>query len=129
MDNPTCDVICSDGFIDADQDPINGCECVFSSEIDPPFDGSDADCDGDDGDHEDAIHVSKSGLDSNDGSLNAPMLTLQAAIDQAQADGKSYVLVAEGVYDEHCSGRGIKYYGSMNEAFTERDVNLYTRQS
>ena len=39
----------------------DGCECEFISDIDEPFDGIDADCDGQDGDPVDGVYVSEIG--------------------------------------------------------------------
>ena len=48
---------CDSGYFDANSDSSDGCECLFLSSVDAPFDGIDANCDGGDGDHNDAVHV------------------------------------------------------------------------
>ena len=115
---PICDYSCDDGFVDLNGDIIDGCECVFLSTADIPFDGIDANCDGEDGDHSLAVHVSASvGDDSFDGSLNFPVATIEQAISLAQDFNKSYVLVAGGTYAENIDLiEGVIYYGSMSES-------------
>ncbi|MEC7984365.1 MAG: DUF1565 domain-containing protein, partial [Myxococcota bacterium] len=125
LTTPSCDFVCDDGFEDANGEPLDGCECVFISSIDDPFDGIDANCDGADGDHDDAIHVSvANGSDANDGSLGSPLSSVTEGLSQASAQGKTYVLVAEGSYTENITlPDGVILYGSMSESFDSRSVN------
>ena len=55
--NQFVDYSCDTGFVDLNSDITDGCECVFLSNVDTPFDGIDANCDGTDGDHSLAVHV------------------------------------------------------------------------
>ncbi|MBM74143.1 MAG: hypothetical protein CMK59_01975, partial [Proteobacteria bacterium] len=122
---PICDTICKPGYFDADGVVSNGCECEFSSSDDIPFDGIDANCDGGDGDHNDAIHVSTSGSDLGDGSLNNPLKNISDGINLAKSQGKNYVLIAGGTYLENISiTEGLTYYASMEEDFSSRDPLL-----
>lgn len=119
---PVCDFMCDSGFFDANQDASDGCECVFVSSDDVPFDGLDADCDGGDGDHNDAIHVSvTNGDNAQDGSQFLPVASITQGLALAAAEGKSYVLIAEGTYTENVTlPDGVFVYGSMNEDFDTR---------
>jgi len=123
---PVCDFTCDSGFFDANQDSTDGCECTFISSNDEPFDGVDADCDGSDGDHNQAIHVSATlGNDANDGSLLSPVQTIGTALSLAVTDGKQYVLVAEGSYEESVVlPDELIVYGSMSESFDTRAGNV-----
>lgn len=89
-----------------------------------PFDGVDLDCDGVDGDHDDAIHVSiTNGSSSNDGSLSSPVNSIHSGIDLASSSGKSYVLVAEGSYNENITlADGLIIMGGMTEVFEGRTI-------
>ncbi|MEC7984255.1 MAG: MopE-related protein [Myxococcota bacterium] len=93
-----------------------------------PFDGTDADCDGVDGDHNDAIHVSTTnGAAANDGSQSSPLATIEGGLSQAISDGKSYVLVAEGTYNENLTvPDGVIVFGSMDESFDGRNLSTPT---
>ena len=123
-----CDFICDSSFFDVNGDASDGCECSYISAVDTPFDGIDADCDGNDGDHLDAVHVSSAnGSDTNDGSLGLPVQTIAQGLFLAQAEGKSYVLVASGSYQESVVLEdGLTVYGSMSESFDERDTVIST---
>ncbi len=124
---PWCNFACDAGWYDADGETYNGCECLFISAIDDPFDGVDADCDGSDGDPSLAVFVSvDTGSTSGDGSPDAPLDSVQDGIDQAVADGKSYVLVAEGIYEESVAlEEGLMVYGGWNSTFDEIDPSTY----
>ncbi|RMG17182.1 MAG: choice-of-anchor D domain-containing protein, partial [Deltaproteobacteria bacterium] len=110
---------CNPNFYDLDGDPSNGCEyaCTFQSATDLPDDGFvDANCDGIDGDPNDAIFVSVAGSDTNPGTMSAPMATLAAAITAAASAGKD-VYVSEGVYlvpSTITLSDGVSIYGGYN---------------
>ena len=125
---PFCDFTCDSGYYDADGEVYNGCECSYVSADDTPFDGIDADCDGSDGDHAEAIHVSSdTGSASGDGSLTYPLDNIQAGIDLALTEGLSWVLVAMGSYDEDLwLEDGITLYGGYDTDFAQRDATLFT---
>ena len=40
--SPFCNFICDNGYVDVNNDDSDGCECVFLSNEDTPFDGIDA---------------------------------------------------------------------------------------
>ena len=88
---PVCDFVCDSGFFDANQNSNDGCECIFVSSDDVPFDGLDADCDGEDGDHSDAIHVSLSnGDNAQDGSQFLPVQTIAKGLDMVVLKGELF---------------------------------------
>ena len=124
---PECGFSCDTGFYDANGDSDDGCECELTSTTDDPFDGIDQDCDGLDGDHTEAIHVSiNTGTALGDGSLTDPLDSIQDALDLAGLDGYVYVLVAEGSYEEDITlVDGITVYGGYDIYFLERDVVTY----
>lgn len=101
---------------DLNQDLSDGCEyaCTFTSSSDPPdLNGTDANCDGIDGEVIRAIFVAKSGDDSNAGSPDAPVLTLAEALSTAATtSGIDHVYVSRGVYEEQVTlENGISIYG------------------
>ena len=120
---PECSFSCDAGFIDANQDSSDGCECLFLSSDDAPFDGIDANCDGGDGDHNDAVHVSVGGSSNGAGTLSDPIDSIQSAIQLAASSGMSYVLVESGTYSENITvSEGLILLGSMDPGFNTRSV-------
>jgi len=79
----------------------------------PDPDLEDTNCDGLDGDIDDAIFVHPDfGQDFFSGSPALPKRTLQAAIDEAANQGKSQILVSEGTYAEALElAPGVGVYG------------------
>jgi hypothetical protein len=109
---------CQDGFYDIDGEASNGCEyaCTFLSDIDwPDADDVDANCDGIDGDIDAAVFVAPPpfGAPAGPGTMGAPFATIAGATAFALGNGRTQVLVAEGVYDESVTLRsGVSLYGS-----------------
>lgn len=69
--------------------------------IDEPDDGFvDADCDGIDGDASNAVFVSPDGEDQGDGSIQAPLRSIQSAIEIAVRSGRD-VYVCSGAFAEN----------------------------
>ena len=123
---PECVPDCDYGYYDANGDYGDGCECIFINGNDDPFDGIDADCSGDDGDHNDAIHVSLWGSIGATGSLVDPIRDIQEGIDEAVVQGLDYVLVAQGAYYESVELEpGITLVGGYSYFFDEYDESLY----
>jgi hypothetical protein len=122
---PSCSLLCEELYFDVNANPVDGCECHFTSATDEP-DGIDQNCDGVDGEVNNSIFVAKDGDDNNPGTLEAPMLTLSAALGAAIAAGKRDVYVATGVYSESLVlPGGVKIYGGFASDFAQRDVLLY----
>jgi hypothetical protein len=93
----------------------------------PDMSGSDEDCDGIDGERDNGIFVADYGDDGNDGSLDTPLLTIQAGIAAAVAQGKRDVYVAFGVYTEQITlAAGVGIYGGYSPDFQTRDPLSYT---
>ena len=124
---PTCGMACDDGYFDVNKNPNDGCECPFLSNQDiPDADGLDANCDGIDGEVEKGIFVSKDGDDSNPGTLEQPVRTIQKALANAFLSDKRDVYVATGVYQEAIFlNDGINIYGGYRGDYQERDAILY----
>ena len=75
--------------------------CMPGAEDAPDPSGEDSNCDGTDGDVSRSVFVASYGDDANPGTRVAPKRTINAAILAAKADdGKSWVLVENGLYDE-----------------------------
>ncbi len=122
---PQCTLTCTGGFFDVDGNPANGCECQFLSDEDLP-DGVDQNCDGVDGEQDNAIFVAKNGIDTNAGALAGPLLTVGAAITRAVVEGKRDVYVATGVYNESIIlADGVQIHGGYSSNFLIRDTVLY----
>ncbi len=122
---PDCAMACDPGFFDVNLNPVDGCECAWFSAADEP-DGIDQNCDGVDGEIGNAIFVAKNGDDAGPGSIDAPLLTINAALNKAQAEGKRDVYVATGVYATSIGLKdGVSLYGGFSSDFETREVILY----
>ncbi len=90
---------CVAGFVDVNGDPADGCECNDRLEDLPDPDFQDVNCDGVDGDANEAVFVSaERGSDNNAGRINSPYRTLAAALAIARATGAD-VYLDVGTYD------------------------------
>ena len=78
-------------------------------------------------DAQNAIFVSTTGDDNNAGTKEAPMATIQAAINKSNSDGNGAdVYVAEGVYNESISLRtNVSIYGGFHPTTWARNIGLY----
>ncbi len=116
----------------------DGCECRrvlgnttsdlpdLIAEPEPGYEYLDENCDGIDGVVQDTLFVSAGAPPGGDGSLDHPLATLSAAIAAFASSGKSYILVAEGTYQESISLQpGVKLHGGYSADFKSRDVWLY----
>ena len=120
---PVCEMQCLDGFVDLDNGTDDGCECQIVPGDDVP-NGADQNCDGIDGDASQALFVSKVGDDTAAGTLQAPLLTIGAAIERAlMAPGVVRdIYVATGVYSENIVlADGVNLYGGYALGFRTRD--------
>ena len=125
-DLPFCTYDCNDGYVDVDGNPSNGCECEYLDASDGPADGNDLNCDGVDGEIDAAIFVAKNGNDLNPGTIDEPMLSIQAAINTAADLGKRDVLVATGVYNGSIELlTGVSVFGGYSGDFQIWDPVLY----
>ena len=121
---PSCSMTCLDGFQDVNQSSADGCECEYIGEPDLP-DGADQNCDGVDGEIGNAVFVAKNGADENPGTIDEPMLTIQAALAKAAGEGKRDVYVASGVYAESILlAQGVALYGGYSSDFQQRNIDL-----
>ena len=95
---------CQPGWFDLDGSDENGCEyvCTPGEGLDLPDPGyEDLNCDGVDGDLEQAVFVEPGGIDLNntEGTREYPFQSLHAAVAfAAQESGRSMVLAAAGTY-------------------------------
>ena len=122
---PSCQTMCTAGWVDMDSNLENGCECYFQSTTDLP-DGVDQNCDGVDGDALDGVFVAKIGSDANAGTRNFPVATISHALAIAEAQGKRDVYVAAGVYSGSIDMiAGISIYGGYTPDFGSRDPVSY----
>ena len=122
---PDCIMECQADFHDVNANPADGCECQYAGAVDKP-DGIDQNCDGVDGELDNAVFVAKNGADQSSGSIDQPMLTIQAAIDKAASTGKRDVYVATGVYSESVKlKQGVQVYGGYSSDFMQRNIVLY----
>lgn len=122
---PACGITCQDGYFNVDGLPSNGCECGFQSDTDYP-DGADQNCDGVDGEINNAIFVAKTGDDTNPGTIDSPKRTILGGITAAAAQAKRDVYVATGVYSESVNMTpNVSLYGGYSGDFLARDIVLY----
>jgi hypothetical protein len=128
---PSCCVECTAGFFDVDADCLS-CECEFKSDTDLPdfLDGptfgpdgaatfEDANCDGVDGEEDNAVFVSvNTGDDANPGTREMPVRTVSQGQQIASTTGLRDVYVAEGTYDENVNVvAGVDIYGGFSSDF------------
>src|SRR5262249_16271233 len=91
---------CQPNFWDLDGNPSNASEYgwTMQSATDAPDDSfTDQNCDGIDGDVNQAIFVATSGNDINPGTKAAPMRTINAALAKAAVNAKPAIYVSEGI--------------------------------
>ena len=123
---PQCSYTCAGNFVDVDGLADNGCECQPVEGPDLAGDGQDTNCDGVDGDVAWAIFVAKNGDDDAPGTREAPLLTIQAALQAAYESGMRDVYVASGVYSENVTlQEGIGLFGGYSADFGARDSVVY----
>ncbi|MCB9789315.1 MAG: hypothetical protein H6744_21775 [Deltaproteobacteria bacterium] len=123
---PSCAYECNPGWFDVNGLPGDGCECQPADGPDLAGDGIDSDCDGIDGELDAAIFVAKDGGDDNPGTIDAPMLTVEAGIARAFDTGKRDVYVATGVYSESVLLReGVGVFGGYASSFRQQNVITY----
>ncbi len=99
--NSTCSFVCAAGWVDLNNDPVDGCEygCTFTSATDlPDLMFRDANCDGIDGEVNNGIFVAPNGDDMNPGTKAAPVLTLTEAMNKQSLTSKRDVYLAQGNY-------------------------------
>ncbi len=113
-DNGTCNFVeCAPNFWDLNDDLNDGCEysCVFQGDDDLPDDNFvDRNCDGIDGDIDDAIFLDPNGV-GNVGSIGNPVGNSDLANLLASNQGK-YVIAAEGTYSQTLIiVSGVSIYG------------------
>lgn len=119
---------CDPGYYDLDDSFENGCEyhCAYEDLgiIDIPDDqGFDTNCDGIDGDINQAVFVSILGSDENTGTLTSPLRTIQRGINLASDMGRTQVLVTTGNFNGTVSMLdGISVYGGYTTNFAGRDL-------
>jgi len=127
-----CGPVCEEGYFDLDDNPSD-CECHYLSATDFPGvdmpeypNDPDVNCDGVDGEVDNAVFVAKNGDDSFPGTIEQPKRTIQAGIDEAALMGKRDVYVATGVFSEAVSlAVGVGVYGGYSADFKVRDSVLY----
>jgi len=118
---PECGMQCHDMWVDLNGEPADGCECPFVSDDDPP-DGVDQNCDGIDGDPDNAIFVSVVGNDLNPGTPELPVRTISKGVERCPETGKEHVYVASGLYSERVSlAEGVRIFGGFPPDFSKRD--------
>ncbi|MDP3231373.1 MAG: hypothetical protein Q8N26_01260 [Myxococcales bacterium] len=96
-----CTFTCNPGFFDLDTDANNGCEyqCTFTSAVDlPDVAFVDANCDGMDGEVGNGVFVSLTGDDTNPGTREDPVLTIDEGIRKAVSQNKRDVYVSSGAF-------------------------------
>ena len=92
-DVPVCGFSCNALFFDVNLNPADGCECEYLSDSDFPDLGAggtpvDANCDGVDGELENGVFVAKNGDDSGAGTIDSPVLTIDATPNSRPRRGK-----------------------------------------
>ncbi len=123
---PVCTYACTGNAVDVNGLTDDGCECVPVPGDDLAGDDLDSNCDGVDGEVDNAIFVSKDGDDLNPGTIDLPVLTLQVGLSRAKANNKRDVYVATGVYSQNIVLEdGVGIFGGYSPEFDRHDVLLY----
>ncbi len=123
-------------WVDVDGLQPNGCECrrvQGNTTNDLPDRGPtpgaswvDENCDGVDGVTTDAIFVSMSAAAGGNGTRTAPLQTIAAGLAAQQAQGKKYVLVAQGSYRESLRlFDGAQLFGGYSNDFLKRNPQVH----
>ncbi len=120
-----CKLACDAGWLDVDDNPKTGCECLATSTTDLP-DGPDQNCDGIDGEVNNGVFVALTGNDANLGTWTLPMASVGAAIGKAKASGRRDVYVASGVYAGSIAlVEGVHVYGGYSADFKKHEALAY----
>jgi len=123
---PQCGYQCAGTAVDVNGLGDDGCECVPVAGADLAGDDVDSNCDGVDGEVANAIFVSKDGDDTNPGTRELPVLTLQTGLTKATSGNKRDVYVATGVYSQNIVlAEGVGIFGGYAPEFDQHDVLLY----
>ncbi len=123
---PQCGYECAGGAVDVNGLGDDGCECEPVAGPDLAGDDIDSNCDGVDGEVNNAIFVSKDGIDGNPGTRDLPVLNVQVGIDRARDGSKRDVYVATGVYSQSIVLiEGVGVFGGYSPEFDQHDVLLY----
>ena len=123
---PHCGLLCDPGYFDVNANPGDGCECEYLSSSDEPGDAIDTNCDGVDGEAENAVFVSSLGEEGNEGTAGSPLGSVKAAMLQAVATARRDVYVAAGVYTESVVlAPGVRVIGGYSPDFHIRDPAQY----
>ncbi len=123
---PQCGYQCAGTAVDVNGLGDDGCECVPVPGDDLAGDDVDSNCDGVDGEVANAIFVSKDGDDTNPGTRDFPVLTLQTGLTKAKNGNKRDVYVATGVYSQNIVlEEGVGIFGGYSPEFDQHDVLLY----
>jgi hypothetical protein len=118
----SCDFVdCQAGWVDLNENSADGCEyqCTFQSSQDAPdSNGTDANCDGIDGDMSRGIFVATNGSDSASGTIDAPLASIGAGLSLAQStSGLDHLYVATGQYEEKVMlANGISIFGGYDRS-------------
>ena len=121
---------CYKNYVDLNNIEADGCECHITNSNDLPDDNFvDSNCDGIDGDVNNAIFVSPNGNDGSSGSKSSPVKTITKGITLANSAGKD-VYVAAGTYAYTTTitlKNGVSIYGGYNKTnWTRNDSNTVT---
>ncbi len=123
-------------WVDVDGQQPNGCECRrvqgnTTTDLPDRAPGTttswvDENCDGVDGVTTDAIFVSATAAVGGNGTRTAPLQTIAAGLAAQQAQGKQYVLVAQGSYRESLRlFDGAQLFGGYSSDFSKRNPQVH----
>ena len=126
-------------WVNVNGETADGCECrrvQGNTTVDLPDRGPsptglaswvDENCDGIDGVVGNAIFVSATANPGGNGSRTAPFQTITQGLAAMQAQGKTYVLVAQGLYRENVRlFDGAQLFGGYASDFLKRDPQVHT---
>jgi hypothetical protein len=126
----SCSYTCDPGWTDVNMNPADGCECNPASVDLPDLTFTDSNCDGIDGEINNAIFVSPTGNDTTGNGTRAnPVATIPAAIGLAVTQIKRDIYVAEGTYvgPLDLSGvNGLNIAGAYNATTWQRALSQTT---
>ena len=112
-----CVDTCVPGWVDANHNPVDGCECDGGMSTDPPdLMFIDSNCDGIDGDATNGVFVDAlTGSDCNAGTMASPLQTIQTGIALAASTTLKQVYVSVGSYTGPVTlNDGVSIYGGYD---------------
>lgn len=125
LTNPFTGCTAPAGYVSKGNDCNDANSAFNPGAIDNPDDSfTDLNCDGIDGDTSKAVFVSTNGNDANNGTIQSPKKSINAAINAALSGGRKQVYISVGTYPEMIILKeGISLFGGYSTGWTNRALS------